>query len=138
MDAVIFIDTSVFVAILCREPEADLFAAAIEGAARRVTSPLVRLETCMVVATRLDRTPTDVALDFDAILTEAAIEVVSITDDMGQGATRAFERFGKGRGTRAKLNLADCFSYACARSLGASILFKGRDFAATDLAIAPF
>ncbi|WP_188517259.1 type II toxin-antitoxin system VapC family toxin [Alsobacter metallidurans] len=133
-----FIDTSVFVAILCGEPEAPLFAAAIERAARRFTSPMVRLETCMVASTRLDRSPADVEMDFDAILIEAAIEVAPITDETSRLAVRAFERFGKGRGTAARLNLADCFSYASARALGAPILFKGRDFAATELGVAVY
>lgn len=45
----------------------------------------------------------------------------------------AFERFGKGR-HRARLNLADCFSYALAKSRDLPLLFKGNDFAVTDIA----
>ena len=48
-----FVDTSVFVAILCKEPEAAVFATKLERAERRFTSPLVRLEACMVLATRM-------------------------------------------------------------------------------------
>ena len=46
----------------------------------------------------------------------------------------AFARYGKGRGHKAQLNLADCLSYACAKRLGAKLLYKGDDFAQTDLA----
>ena len=46
----------------------------------------------------------------------------------------AFARYGKGRGHSAQLNLADCLSYACAKRLGANLLYKGDDFAQTDLA----
>jgi ribonuclease VapC len=33
----------------------------------------------------------------------------------------------------ARLNIVDCFSYACAKALGAPLLFKGDDFAQTDI-----
>lgn len=128
-----FIDTSAFVAIFCKEPEAGIFANCIERATRRCTSPMVRLETCMVLASRLDRDPAEVQADFEEFLTEAGITVVSISDGIGRIAVEAFQRYGKGRGHLAQLNLADCLSYACARAYRDPILFKGRDFAHTDL-----
>jgi ribonuclease VapC len=131
-----FVDTSAFVAIFCAEPEAVRLAYQIQSAARCFTSSLVRLETCMVVSTRLKRTPAEIQADFDAFLHEAKITVVAIDDDTGQLAVEAFQRYGKGRGSSAQLNLADCMSYACAREHGVPILFKGRDFSHTDLPIA--
>jgi ribonuclease VapC len=53
---------------------------------------------------------------------------------MGEAAIDAFARFGKGMGHGARLNIADCLTYAAARELGQPILYKGNDFAATDLA----
>lgn len=47
-------------------------------------------------------------------------------------AGEALERFGRGRHP-AGLNFGDCFSYALARSLGEPLLFKGNDFARTDV-----
>ncbi|WP_093570816.1 type II toxin-antitoxin system VapC family toxin [Methylobacterium sp. 174MFSha1.1] len=131
-----FIDTSAFVAIFCDEPEAGIFATCIERAPHRCTSPMVRLETCMVLATRMDRDPVDVQADFDEFLAEAGIAVVSISDSVGCIAVEAFQRYGKGRGHPAQLNLADCLSYACARAYRHPILFKGRDFGHTDLQFA--
>lgn len=131
-----FVDTSVFVAILCKEPEAGLFAAKLERAQTRFTSPLVRLEACMVLATRMVRDPVDVEADFDAFLEVADIAVQPITDAIAREAVAAFQRYGKGRGAPAQLNLADCMSYACARAAGAPILFKGRNFSHTDLDLA--
>lgn len=90
----------------------------------------------MVLSTRLMRDPTDVELDFDEFLRLAGIEVIGITDAIGRDAVAAFQRFGKGRGAPAQLNLADCMSYACARAGDMPILFKGRDFARTDLDLA--
>ncbi len=39
-----------------------------------------------------------------------------ITDEIGRLSVEAFERYGKGRGHPAQLNLADCLSYACAKA----------------------
>ena len=50
----------------------------------------------------------------------------------GAVAIESFERFGKGRHP-AKLNMGDCFAYACARTRGAKLLFKGDDFGQTDI-----
>ena len=131
-----FIDTSAFVAIFRDESDAPHFRHRIQAAAIRLTSGLVRLESCMVLAARLDRSPVSVENDFDLILREAVVAVVPITDVTGRLAVDAFERYGKGRGSKAQLNLADCMSYACAKEHGVPILFKGRDFGRTDLQIA--
>ncbi len=131
-----FVDTSVFVAILCKEEDAAVFSHKLAAAPVRYSSPLVRLEACMVLATRLARDPVDVQADIDEFLALANIDLVPVTDAMGREAVAAFSRFGKGRGSPAQLNLADCMSYACARNLAVPILFKGRDFSHTDLALA--
>jgi len=59
--------------------------------------------------------------------------IVPITEDIAHAAVIAFERYGKGR-NRAALNIADCLSYACAKAHNARLLFKGDDFAKTDIA----
>lgn len=134
MDAVIFIDTSAFVAILADEADAAAFAEAIEAASAKATAPHVRLEACMVASTRLRRSPREIERAFDALLEAAQIVVLPLSDEIGRLAVDAFERFGEGRGHKAQLNLADCLSYAAAKHAGAAILFKGRDFSRTDLA----
>lgn len=48
-------------------------------------------------------------------------------------ALDAYRAFGKGQ-HRARLNFGDCFAYACAKANGAKLLYKGDDFAHTDLA----
>ena len=47
--------------------------------------------------------------------------------DQAALAIRNFLAYGKGR-HQAQFNLADCFSYALAKSRGAPLLFKGDDF----------
>lgn len=58
--------------------------------------------------------------------------LVPITGVEGQLATAAHARFGKGRHP-ARLNLGDCFAYACAQVHGVPLLFIGEDFPQTDI-----
>ena len=120
-----FIDTSAIVSIIMGEPGADRLADAIAATKQRFTSPFVRLEACMVLSTRLDIPPLQAQQQYDAFLAEAGVTVISVTDKIGEIAVAAFEQFGKGRGTKAKLNLADCMSYACAKAYRAPILSLG-------------
>jgi ribonuclease VapC len=64
---------------------------------------------------------------------EAGITLVPVGEKMVSLAVKAFADYGKGRGHPAQLNLADCLSYACAKALGMPLLYKGQDFARTDL-----
>ena len=128
----IFLDTSAIVALIVGEPEAQTLTALLDSADERRTSPLVRLEACAVLATRLDVSPRAAEGLFDELLAQADISVEPITDDIGRIAVEAFGVYGKGRHS-ARLNIVDCFSYACARALGAELLFKGDDFALTDI-----
>ncbi len=68
------------------------------------------------------------------MLQETNISVIPITPEIGRAALEAFERYGKGRDHPGQLNMGDCFAYACARALGVPVLYKGDDFARTDLA----
>jgi ribonuclease VapC len=129
---VIFIDTSTFVAVLANEPDRDWFIEAIEAAERRITSPIVRLETCIVLSSRLDFSPQAAEAQFECFLDEAGIAEVEVTSAIGAAAVVCFARFGKGRHP-ARLNFADCLSYACAKAHGANLLFKGDDFTRTDV-----
>ncbi|MDF0486971.1 type II toxin-antitoxin system VapC family toxin [Sphingomonas sp. H39-1-10] len=49
-------------------------------------------------------------------------------------AVEAHRLYGKGTGHPAQLNMGDCFAYACAKTNGARLLYKGDDFSHTDLA----
>ena len=68
---------------------------------------------------------------YNAWLAKLAIHV---RDDvrLGEAAFAAFLRYGKGRHP-ARLNLGDCFSYGLAKALDAPLLYKGDDFAQTDI-----
>jgi ribonuclease VapC len=127
-----FVDASAIVAILCGEPDAAELAGRLAGASRRFTSPIVRLEVSMVLASRLDISPAEANSLFDEFLEEANLSVVPIDDRIGELAVACFGTFGKGRHS-ARLNLGDCLSYACAKGYRSPLLFKGDDFSQTDI-----
>lgn len=128
-----FIDSSALVSLLAREPDQSRVQAAIERADVRRTTPLVRLETAMVLTTLLNVVPESADASITALFREAEIEVVPITDDLARAAVVAFARYGKGRGHQARLNIADCLIYAAAKAADASLLFIGTDFVRTDI-----
>lgn len=129
-----FVDASVFVAILAEEEDAPRLSASIEHRKDCCTSSLALLETTVVLATRLDKRPTDVEKLLDEAINAMGIAVVPITAEMTRIAVRAFEQYGKGRGHPAQLKLADCMAYAVAKVRKVPLLYKGNDFAFTDLA----
>ena len=63
----------------------------------------------------------------------SGIEIVPFTPAQARLARIAYQQFGRGSGHPARLNMGDCFAYALARDLGEPLLFKGRDFALTDI-----
>jgi ribonuclease VapC len=129
----IAIDSSALIAILRREPEADRFLRIIAVADGCVLSVVSFLETSMVLAGRTgDAT---VWTELDALIVRAGIEVVGPDLGAAEAARDAFLRYGKGRHPAA-LNLGDCASYALARTWDVPLLFKGADFARTDLTAA--
>jgi ribonuclease VapC len=124
------LDTSAVLAILLDEAERAEFVSLVEGAPRRLMSAVSVLEAAMVLEGRKGE---DAGLDLDLFLRLAAVETVPFDGEQLAVARRAFQRFGKGRHA-AGLNFGDCASYALARCSGEPLLFKGADFAATDIA----
>ncbi|MFM7346588.1 MAG: type II toxin-antitoxin system VapC family toxin [Tagaea sp.] len=131
-----FVDSSALVALLAKEPDGPRVAAAIERADVRLTTPLVRLETAMVLSTLLNVAPAAADAAITSVLDEAKIDVVPIDDGLARAAVAAFARYGKGRGHPARLNLADCLIYAAAKQADAPLLYVGGDFRRTDVASA--
>ena len=141
----IFADASALVAVILDEADGPLLADRLDREVGHVwTSAMVRYEVVTSVAARrakeagrlrLDRRDLDGA---DALLerlvTRFGMREVAITPDIGRLALDAAARFGKLAGHPARLNMGDCFAHACATSLGAALLYKGDDFARTDLA----
>lgn len=129
-----FVDTSVVIAILSKEEDAEYWSERIESGTGRVTSALVVLEAAMRLSTKLRVEPLIAEVAIEAFLHETEIEIVPIEASDSKLAIKAFSEYGKGRGHPAQLNLADCLSYACAKRRGMPLIYKGDDFLHTDLA----
>lgn len=128
-----FVDTSVLVAIMANEPDGPDWVDRIVAGTGRMTSPLVLLECTMRLTTLLAIQPKDIEQTLRALLRQLDIHVIAIEDADTAVAIDAFARYGKGRSHSARLNLADCLSYACAKRRGLRLLYKGNDFAKTDI-----
>ena len=123
------IDTSALVAILFGESDAAALAAEIERDATRLVSAASMLETAMVVESELGG---EGGRELDLLMMRAGIEIVPFTAEHLRLARHAFRAFGKGN-HRAGLNFGDCFAYALSKASGEPLLFKGEDFARTDI-----
>lgn len=123
------LDSSALLAILQDEPEKEEFIAHIEDATRVLVSAATVLETSMVLE---GRRGIGAGLDLDQFLRKASVQVEPFDEDQLEVARSAFRRYGKGH-HGAALNFGDCISYALAKCSGEPLLFKGDDFAATDV-----
>jgi ribonuclease VapC len=70
--------------------------------------------------------------ELDLFLLKAGLEVVPFDSAQLEVARHAWRRYGKGRHP-ARLTFGDCFSYALSKTTGEPLLFKGDDFAKTDV-----
>lgn len=130
----IFADASALVALATKEAEADRLALELEAHNDRLFSALSAWEAALAVA-RKRTVPINVAsAAVDVLLFELNFRHVPIGEAEKQLAIEAHRVYGKGTGHPAKLNMGDCFSYACAKANGAALLYKGDDFSRTDLA----
>ncbi len=123
------IDTSALVAMLTDEPGAERIETAVEADPVRLMSTVSYVETAIVIDTRFGEPG---GRELDLWLHRAAVDLVSVDSDQADAARVAYRMYGKGR-HRAGLNYGDCFSYALAKVSGQPLLFKGDDFARTDI-----
>jgi ribonuclease VapC len=124
------LDTSAVIATITNEQDSPLFREAMLGAENLSISSVAVLETKLVLFARLG--PAAVNL-FDELIEKAGIVVAPFDDEMARVAFDAFRRFGKGQGHPAQLNIVDCAVYALAKVRSQPLLFKGDDFARTDI-----
>ncbi len=124
------IDTSALLAILRDEPEARACAAAIVDAPVRRLSAANFLETAIVIDASRDPIA---SRRLDDLLHVAGIVIEPVTAEQARLGRAAYRDFGKGSSHPAQLNFGDCFAYALAKVTGEPLLFKGNDFAQTDV-----
>ena len=140
-----FVDASAIIAILNEEAEGTAISARLESHKGPIyVSALARFEAstglarAKVGAESTAAKPTADTLKraesvVDAFAETIGAQDVEISREIGQLALEASRKFGKAVGHPADLNFGDCFAYACARVKGARLLFKGEDFALTDI-----
>jgi ribonuclease VapC len=126
----VIVDSSALVAILTGESDARAFLRAIRSTPIRRLSAASYVEVAAVIDGRRDPV---LSAALDHLIARVTIEVVPLTVQQSRIAREAYQRFGRGSGHPARLNMGDCFSYALARDLGEPLLFKGSDFALTDI-----
>ena len=125
------IDTSAIFAAIADESDSAMYRAAIKTASIRVMSSVTLVETRIVLFSRIG--PGAIAT-LDELMKRAEIIEAPFDAQQSEIAFDAFKRYGKGRGHPAQLNIIDCAAYALARSRDLPLLFKGNDFAQTDVA----
>ena len=123
------VDTSALVAILFAEDDAERYAEALAGSEVRLMSAPNYLETGIVVDRQLGAAA---GRQFDAFIARADIEIEPVTREHADIARQAYLDYGKGNHA-AGLNFGDCFAYALAKSTRLPLLYKGGDFARTDV-----
>lgn len=123
----IVVDTSALYAILLDEAEAIAFRDALALSDRSVMSAPSLFELKLVLWRRYDQRYIEAA---GRLVASANIDIVPFEPTHAELAVAALQRFG---GRPAQLNYGDCMSYALAKSLDAPLLYKGGDFALTDI-----
>ena len=123
------LDSSAVLAILFGEPDAVYYEKTIAAAQACRISAANLLETAIVVESRGGLAA---GHELDVFLEKAGIELVPVTPQQVEAARLAWRRFGRGNHP-ARLNFGDCFAYALAVATGEPLLFKGKDFAQTDI-----
>ena len=127
------IETSALVAIVFEEPEGPYFEDLISQAGIKIVSAASVLEASIVVERRRGQRARD---GLDRALAQSQAQIVPVTVEQIEIARDAYRKYGRGR-HKAGLNFGDCFSYALAKVSGEPLLYKGNDFALTDLATSP-
>jgi ribonuclease VapC len=125
----VILDTSSIAAIVFKEPDAAHYNAAMAGASSLCMSAATLVEATTVLE---GRSGSAAGVLMEDMLTRLGVEICPVTERTARIAQSGWRRFGKGRHPAA-LNLGDCFAYALAVERDEPLLFKGDDFARTDV-----
>jgi ribonuclease VapC len=128
----IFADASALIAITIREDDALELAECLQRDRSRLYSAIAAWEAVAGLTHTYAFLVHEARERLRLLLDALDFQIVSIGEPELIIAMEAYARFGKGRHP-AKLNMGDCYAYACARTNQARLLFKGGDFAKTDI-----
>ncbi len=128
-----YVDSSAIVAILLDERDAPALLRRLMTAEDPFTSIVTKFEASLAL-TRIAGNAVPAGQIVSDFVKRLNIKVVSAEVSIFDHVMQAAARYGRRSGHPAKLNFGDCFSYAFAKQAGVSLLYKGNDFAQTDLA----
>src|SRR4051794_11394100 len=131
----VFVDASALIAIMAGEPEAAELADVLDAERLRLCSALSVWETVAGLCHSYTFSVPAAHAHVRRFLETANLQFVSIGERECDFAVKAYAEYGKGRHPAA-LNMGDCYAYACARANRAKLLFKGEEFAKTDVVAA--
>ncbi len=123
------VDSSALLAVILNEEDEPRFAEAMIDAPQLRMSAANWVETAIVVDSH--RSPA-ARIRFEDLVDALRLEIMPVTVEHAYRARAAHGDYGRGH-HRARLNFGDCFAYALAKSRGEPLLFKGDDFARTDV-----
>jgi ribonuclease VapC len=129
----IVVDSSVLIAILLEEPDAERLKVRINGVDGCLISAANYVETGQVFVQRMRVAPEITLARFHALLEHSEIVIAPIDEAQARAALDARIRYGRGFGHPARLNYSDCFAYALAKTRNLPLLYKGDDFTHTDI-----
>ena len=123
------VDTSAIMAILVDEPERPAF---VEKLARSSVCQVSAGSWIELSAVQI-RGNRDYQQALNALVAEFSLVIAPVTIEQARIGHEAYRSYGIGSGHAARLNFGDCFAYALAKATGEPLLYKGDDFARTDI-----
>lgn len=123
------LDSSALVAAVQKEPGHEELEEKMRSATVLAIGAPTLVETEIVVMRANGRSARGLV---PRLREELDLVVIPFDQTHAEVAVRAFQRFGKGRHP-ASLNYGDCMTYATAQVAEWPLLFKGNDFAQTDI-----
>lgn len=123
------VDSSVLVGIIKGEPDAERLLDLLADEECAIGTPTLVETRAWCTANLAAKSSRWLEVFIDA----GPGTVVPFSREMADVASRAFAAFGRASGHPARLNFGDCMAYAVSVVLRAPLLFKGGDFARTDV-----
>ena len=129
----LFVDASAMVSMIAGESDGEVLAGAMRADGDLLWSALSCWETTRALRRVKEASLEEARLEIELFAVTMRFRLVDIGEAERAMALDAYQSYGRGR-HKAKLNMGDCFAYACAKANGAKLLYKGNDFSKTDLA----
>jgi ribonuclease VapC len=129
----VFVDASAIVAMMTKEPAAQVLFPVLNANTECLTSCISVWEAAASVSRKTGESAVfelDKVLDF---LSAGRVNILAAEANILNAALAAFDRYGRRSGHPAQLNMGDCFAYAYAKKHAIPLLYVGNDFSRTDV-----